>query len=186
MKKLSFIILLFLIITACKKEKVQMNEENFFLVGESKLFNVEYVTTPPFIKQEIPFIFKINKNFILEINDENNNSYAKGQISKLQLVKKEKRFEVDLIYDLNNRYNVNETKFEYDIKIEYVKSKDKSGKEFLETINKLYFEIIPIRKYDVISNRNYIENYEYVISFRSFIDIYQNKFKIYRYEVYYI
>ncbi len=163
-----------------------MNEENFFLVGESKLFNVEYVTPPPFIKQEIPFNFKINNNFIIEIIDKNNNLYAKGQISKLQIVKKEKRFEVDLLYDLNNRYNLNETKFEYDIKIEYIKSKDNSGKEFFETINKLYFEINPIRKYDTISNRNYIESYQYVLSFRSFIDIYQNKFKIYTYEVYYI
>jgi hypothetical protein len=186
MKKISWIVVVCSFIAACKKEKVQMNEENFFLIGESKLFNVEYVTPPPFKTIEIPFNLKINNNFIIEIFDENNNLYAKGQISKLNIVKKEKKFEVDLLYDLNNRYNLNETKFEYDIKIKYIKSKDKSGKEFLQTINKLYFEIIPIRKYDAISNRIYIVNYEYVLSFRSFVDIYQNKFKIYKYEVYYI
>jgi hypothetical protein len=177
MKKISWIVLVCFLITACKKEKVQMNEENFFLIGESYKVTVYYYPSRP--KHDLfegPLKFTIDKNFQIEIKDQDNTILAKGKIKKLHLLRKGPTHIVNLDKEPNNRYNLTNHYFEYYIEIKSLKSKSSLGKELIEKLNYISYNIVPIEKIiDPFAGKYEIIGYEYVLKFNSNIDLFQNK-----------
>jgi hypothetical protein len=177
MKKISWIVLVCFFIAACKKEKVQMNEENFFLIGESyKVTAYYYRSWPRPDPIEVPLKFTIDKNFQIEIKDQDNTILAKGKIKKLHLLKKHPTHVVNLDKEPNNRYNLTNHYFEYYIEIKSLKSKSSLGKELIEKLNYISYQIVPIKKIiDPFTAKFEIIGYEYVLKFNSNIDLLQNK-----------
>lgn len=187
MKKISWIVLICFFIVACKKEKVQMNEENFFLVGESYKVKVYYYQSwPKHDPFEVPLKFTIDKNFQIEIKDQDNTMLAKGKIKKLHLLTKRPTHIVNLDKEPNNKYNFTNHYFEYYIEINSLKCKSSLGKELIEKLNYISYEIVPIKKIiDPFTGNSEIIGYEYVLKFDSMIDLFQNKNNSIRYEIFY-
>jgi hypothetical protein len=168
MKKISWIVLVCFLITACKKEKVQMNEENFFLIGESYKVTVDYYPSrPKHDPFEGPLKFTIDKNFQIEIKDQDNTILAKGKIKKLHLLRKGPTHIVNLDKEPNNRYNLTNHYFEYYIEINSLKFK---RKELIEKIKYIGYEIVPKKIKDPFTGKYEIIGYEYELKFKSKID----------------
>lgn len=185
MKKLSYIILLFLIITACKKEKVQMNEDNFFLVGESKAVFIDLLSiifAPDPIA--IPFIIKIDHNFNFLIIDNQKNEIAKGVFKKCILINKEIKYTVHSDNDILNKYNVNANYYYY-VEVECIKCKDNLYKEFIKNIKNISFEIIPVKMLNTNTGLMQIIDYKYLLTFMSVDIIYYKNKKFVKYEAYF-
>ncbi|MFN4234294.1 MAG: hypothetical protein ACK4IK_05755 [Bacteroidia bacterium] len=156
MKKLSYLILLFLIIAACKKERIEPNDYPF-VFGSTNKGSITCDKCNNIDKLD-EFI-EIDKNFNIYVRNEDGKILYKGKFNRFKLVNKE--FKVNIVY---NEYDarlpsyIDHYNYVFSVRINSFYTNKYS--KVLDNILQFRFEIIPRYKTELI-NGDYIPHIDY-------------------------